>query len=722
MQMSPEDSYSISYLNNHNSYIESLAVTEDGKRLVTADENGYIKIWSMENYKLLDSFCISLNMPIRDFVLCEGDTSIIYSTSKENKLYKININDWVVTKEYPEKNTSRYLVHAKVSDFFACYNGDAIDMWDIKTGELKYSVNLTDAHNRGITFAIAVSPDGKYLAYNLSDILYIVDIENQSVKYKFINPVDSIEKITFSNDSKYVLSSDDDGIVFINDLITGKFSRELRGHKRSLESIIFSKDNQFLYTSDDHSVTIVWDIKSFNAIKKYNDLEIHDGIITAKGDMIISGQHSDVVGFKTANVKERIIISEHYYVKYLGVLESGNILEIDNKYIKLPELEYMDYKKRILTYKKDILYIDPSNLIIDKNGNVIGKINNVDNNSRNKISSNNKYALLTNDNTLILYDIYKGKILKIFSELDFRYLDNYYFSSDNKNVYFFKKGSREKTDIYIYSISDVTLKIIKTGFLRDDGLNKSELIDVYLMDKSKIITITDDNIRVLDISSGKIENVIRTGISITKSYISSDKRYLYLRNSELFELLCYDTQTWQFHTIKVNYIITNIYLTPDNNYLIVFCSDNSVKFINTKDGSEILTLTYFEGGDFCAVSPDGYFKTGKNGMNYMSIRKNGVKIDINDYKNIFYNSNLMRDKKYAPQLTYTPTVDGLRLRKEDNINSDILLSLMQGNLLLFIEKGREDTIDKIKDNWIKVKSLDGLEGWVFGGYLSIRDK
>jgi hypothetical protein len=45
---------------------------------------------------------------------------------------------------------------------------------------------------------------------------------------------------------------------------------------------------------------------------------------------------------------------------------------------------------------------------------------------------------------------------------------------------------------------------------------------------------------------------------------------------------------------------------------------------------------------------------------------------------------------------------------------------MPANTTVFVlELGKEDTIDNMKANWVKVRLENGTEGWCFGGYLRI---
>ncbi len=75
---------------------------------------------------------------------------------------------------------------------------------------------------------------------------------------------------------------------------------------------------------------------------------------------------------------------------------------------------------------------------------------------------------------------------------------------------------------------------------------------------------------------------------------------------------------------------------------------------------------------------------------------------------------------------YISVVDCLRFRKSPGLNGENIRSLKKSDKLKLIEKGKEETINGLKGNWIKVQAVDNQEGWCFDPYLilesNIKDK
>jgi len=79
------------------------------------------------------------------------------------------------------------------------------------------------------------------------------------------------------------------------------------------------------------------------------------------------------------------------------------------------------------------------------------------------------------------------------------------------------------------------------------------------------------------------------------------------------------------------------------------------------------------------------------------------------------------DEAKEGQRTIYAWVDKLRLRAEPNIRAEIVDDLKEGQALLYLEEKTEFTEKvslrgKIYDEpWLRVKTLEGAEGWVYAG-------
>jgi hypothetical protein len=65
---------------------------------------------------------------------------------------------------------------------------------------------------------------------------------------------------------------------------------------------------------------------------------------------------------------------------------------------------------------------------------------------------------------------------------------------------------------------------------------------------------------------------------------------------------------------------------------------------------------------------------------------------------------------------YVNSIEGLRVRKAPEINSEIIYLLRHREKVNILEIGSKANIDKIEGNWVLIETIN-TKGWVFNGYL-----
>ena len=86
---------------------------------------------------------------------------------------------------------------------------------------------------------------------------------------------------------------------------------------------------------------------------------------------------------------------------------------------------------------------------------------------------------------------------------------------------------------------------------------------------------------------------------------------------------------------------------------------------------------------------------------------------LKEFKKINKSVSTLIDKKTY----FKSSVKNLRLRKSDDINGEIIRNLKKGEKLRILYTGKEELINAIKGNWVKVETEKGEIGWCFDAYL-----
>ncbi len=212
-----------------------------------------------------------------------------------------------------------------------------IKIWDFKTGEC---LNTLEGHTSSIN-SIAISPDGKYIVSGSWDkTIKIWDFKTG----EFLNTLEGhkfyVSSIAISPDGKYIVSGSKDKTIKIWDFKTGECLNTLEGHTSSINSIAISPDGKYIVSGSIDTTIKIWDFKTGECL---NTLEGHiDSVnsisISPDGKYIVSGSDDDTIkiwDFKTFEYIYTIDKSYQISIDKHGYFTGSD--EAIDKYLRVSE-------------------------------------------------------------------------------------------------------------------------------------------------------------------------------------------------------------------------------------------------------------------------------------------------------------------------------------------------------------------------------------------------
>lgn len=178
--------------------------------------------------------------------------------------------------------------------FSASFDG-SIKLWDTHNGFLIKTIQLNDV----IVYALAVSPDGKHLAYSISPRYgygnknhYICVIDYTSgTKCCDINVHTApIASLSFCENGMRLLSASEDGTIRLWDAFSGSEIKQFYGHNGFVRCAVFSPDNQHIVSASGDQTVRVWEVESGYCVKEINTGRFPDTTSIAfapKGDYLV---------------------------------------------------------------------------------------------------------------------------------------------------------------------------------------------------------------------------------------------------------------------------------------------------------------------------------------------------------------------------------------------------------------------------------------------------
>jgi WD40 repeat protein len=255
----------IHILTGHQSAINGIAFSPDGKKVATASWDGTAKIWDASNGKELLTF--------------RGHTSLVFGVAFS-----------------PD---GKYA--ATVS-----YEGPA-KIWDAATG--KELLSLQGDNNAG--WAIAFSPDGTMIA---AGDLYDVNIWNAATGEKIIllkGHTDVVSGIAFSPDSRQLATSSWDGTAKTWEVATGRELFTLPADTPRVWAVAFSPDGKHLATANSNNTTKIWDASNGEELLTLtgSKKQVYSVAFSPDGAYIATGSEDGTVRTYTTNIEELIAIA-----------------------------------------------------------------------------------------------------------------------------------------------------------------------------------------------------------------------------------------------------------------------------------------------------------------------------------------------------------------------------------------------------------------------------
>lgn len=192
-----------------NSVVQSVAISPDGRYIVSGSNDKNIKIWEFATGKLL-----------RTIHLSDGVNSVAISPD------------------------GRYIVSGAGS----------VGVWELATGR-----NLSTLNQTPPVYSVAISPNGFYFASGAWNSTNVWDLYTRSELFT-INQTSPVYSVAFSPDGRYIASGLDDGTINIWDLDTETSLCTLKRHKDQLTSVAFFPDGHYIASGSLDGTVKVWEL------------------------------------------------------------------------------------------------------------------------------------------------------------------------------------------------------------------------------------------------------------------------------------------------------------------------------------------------------------------------------------------------------------------------------------------------------------------------------
>ncbi len=281
-------------------HLDAIAVSPDGRRILTGDMDGEATIWNADTGKPLTTIKVGDEAIIatafapdgqrvvvgsgkiarvcetggrQDTVLFEGhdgeiesasfspDGGWVVTASQDGtaKVWATRTGRLFLTLQGHKGPLSSAVFSSDGHRVVTASHDDTARVWDAQTGR---PLAVLSGHS-GVVLSAHISPDGLMVATaSFDSTVRLWDVETGILRAELRGHRGRVRKAIFSPDGSLLATTAirDDNVPLVWDAHSGRLILELRGHRRPVEAIAFSPDGRLVTTGGEDGKTLIWDI------------------------------------------------------------------------------------------------------------------------------------------------------------------------------------------------------------------------------------------------------------------------------------------------------------------------------------------------------------------------------------------------------------------------------------------------------------------------------
>lgn len=659
----------------HSDNISCIAISPDNKYLASGSWDKSVKLWDLSSGKEIISYT-QFNSWVRSVAFSPDGKKLAMGSDKEFRISDLANNGKEIFKKdihYDDisaiafspdnkllitSGSSKNLDGENLMYEIKIWNASTMDLLNKLEGtgtivKLKFTGNnqFTALSNRGVLTVNAtsgailknenysykdlsdMSPDGKWLVQDgFSDGLATLDIIDRSTTvtvHTFNGQRASIKTVSFSPDSRYVVTGADDATIYIYDLQSMKLADKIQGNMSYPFGLCFTSDGKKLISGNYDKIIRVWNFPDLKLQQKMGGIAsiIYNVALSPDGKSLavmgtpgfFSKSYIQVFDFKRGTVVQ------HFESSIFG---KGLMYSPDGKYLISGSFDGGMGVYNATTSEKITSFesAKSTSQAISPDGKIIASTN---------------YD--ANPPTLLIRSFPSGNSMNSF-KLPYSAL-TITFAKNSKSV-FVGLASGDKT----VQVDINTGNIIKT-FYHKSEFESTTGIRKILVNKEGDKLITGDDysrLRWWDIATGtELSNMTaQSGMLNDLIFMPGKNQLLSAAGESAFvDTTIHITDAATKKVIRTlnghNSSPSSLAVSPDGKFLFSGSFDRTVKIWGLTTGKVMATLVFFGGSDWVIVDKEGRFDGTQEGMKKMYFTKGLDILPLESAYEQFYTPNLL---------------------------------------------------------------------------------
>jgi WD40 repeat protein len=241
-------------LSGHSDWVNSVAISPDGRTLASGSHDKTIKIWNLatgEQIRTLSGHSYSVYSVA---ISPDGRTLASGSRDKTIKIWNLATGEQIRTLSGHSDWVNSVAISPDGRTLASGSEDNTIKIWNLATGE---QIRTLSGHSSDVN-SVAICPDGRTLASGSSDnTIKVWNLATGELIRTLSGHSDWVESVAISPDGRTLAGSSDNTIKVWN-LATGELIRTLSGHSDSVLSVAISPDGRTLASGSGDKTIKIW--------------------------------------------------------------------------------------------------------------------------------------------------------------------------------------------------------------------------------------------------------------------------------------------------------------------------------------------------------------------------------------------------------------------------------------------------------------------------------